>query len=91
MSEPDISPVELYLPVQARVRRVYVGQGVAFVPHPHINGAWVRTHPCVVEAACPVCNVPAGSLCLGRQKGFSATHHYMRANAASAKKKDGAT
>ena len=78
----DLQEVVLEHPVQ-RVKRVYFGPGVAFVPHPHLRGAWVRTHPCVVLVACPQCESPRGFLCLGSQ-GFGVTVHFKRVDAAKA-------
>jgi hypothetical protein len=77
----DLQEVVLEQPVQ-RVKRVYFGPSVAFVPHPHLRGAWVKTHPCVVLVSCPQCESPRGFLCLGSQ-GFGVTVHFRRVDAAA--------
>lgn len=77
----DLEEVILDRPVQ-RVKRVYFGPTVAFVPHPHLRGAWVKTHPCVVLVACPQCESPRGFLCLGAQ-GFGVSVHFKRVDAAA--------
>lgn len=87
MPEQDLVEVRLEQPAQ-KIKRVYLGPAVAFVPHPHLRGAWVRTHPCVVLVACPHCDSPRGFLCLGSQ-GFMVNVHFKRPWAARAFVKNG--
>jgi hypothetical protein len=77
MTALDVEAVELKKPLW-KVKRVYRGPGVAFIPHPHVHGAWVRVHPCVVESACPDCNAGVGELCTST-RGHTVAHHYKRA------------
>jgi hypothetical protein len=81
LPEQDLQEVRLEQPAQ-KIKRVYLGPAVAFVPHPHLRGAWVKTHPCVVLVSCPHCDSPKGFLCLGSQ-GFGVTVHYKRIHAAA--------
>lgn len=76
--ETELRSVELELPLQ-RVRRVYRGTNIAFVPHPHINGAWVRVATCVVDRACPDCSAPPAVLCTSTSGKYTVGHHYKRA------------
>lgn len=75
----DVEAVEMEPPLW-KVKRVYRGPSVAFIPHPHIHGAWVRVHPCVVDRACPHCKAGPGELCLSTVPGKRhVAHHYKRA------------
>lgn len=73
----DLKKVELEKAV-GKVKNVYFGAGVAFVPHPHIHGAWVKVHPCVVHNTCPHCEAMPGELCHSKL-GKTVLHHYRRA------------
>lgn len=59
------------------------GGPFAFVPHPHLAGLWVRTHPCVLTTDCPDCRQLAGNLCVNRDKSEmrSGTHWTRRRGA----------
>jgi hypothetical protein len=72
-----LETVELERPLQ-QVKKVYRGQGVAFIPHPHIRGAWVKVAPCVVDHACPSCNAPPGVLCTSTTGKYTVSHHFNR-------------
>lgn len=76
--EHDFESVKLDIPIQARIKTVYRGPSVAFVPHPHINGAWVKVATCVVDRACPHCGAPVGSLCISTTGKYTSAHHYKR-------------
>lgn len=73
----DLEAVRLERPLQ-QVKTVYRGPAVAFVPHPHIRGAWVRVAPCVVDSACSHCKVPAGTLCISTTGKYTVSHHWKR-------------
>ncbi len=45
-------------------RKAYIlSSTVAFVPHPHVPGFYVRTHAAVLLTACEVCGSKTGQLC----------------------------
>lgn len=77
VTHPDLRAIVLDLPL-GKVKRVYVGTGVAFVPHPHLEGAWCKVNPCVVRRACPLCKAVPGELCLSRTGKRTVGHHHRR-------------
>ena len=58
---------------------------IAFVP---AGGYWIRTHPCVMVVACPLCGAVVGEACFGKDyRGrtgdyYCAMTHYHRRRAA---------
>jgi hypothetical protein len=55
----------------------------AFVPHPEIRGAYVRTGVCVVQTACPQCKSPVGVPCQETfPYGYTVDTHHARRVAA---------
>lgn len=73
----DLEAVRLDNPLM-QVKTVFRGPGVAFIPHPHIRGAWVRVAPCVVDSACAHCNAPPGVLCTSTSGRYTVSHHWKR-------------
>lgn len=80
MTEKDFETVELDTPLR-NVKRIYVGGSVAFVPHPYINGAWMKTHP-DIAVACSHCSALPGELCVSTSGKRTGTIHYRRARSA---------
>jgi len=61
-----------------RSRRVYLIDGIAFVPHPCARvGLYVKTHACVAQVACPFCKAVIGerhtTRAAARRKGSRST------------------
>jgi len=67
-----------------RSRRVYLIDGIAFVPHPCARvGLYVKTHACVAQVACPFCKAVIGEPCRQHlRQGWSGSTHYARRRAA---------
>lgn len=55
---------------------VYVVADAAFVPHPLIEGAWMRVHVAVARAACPYaeCKSAIGVPCRGKRSYTNGAH-----------------
>lgn len=69
----------------ARRRHVYVVGGWAFLPHPEVRGAWLRTSDAVLLAGCRYCGARKGQPCRGKTpSGFTAGTHVDRRQRANA-------
>ncbi len=66
-----------------RKRHVYVVGDVAFVRHPLVRGAWLRTDAAVFVAGCSYCGAKRGELCRGATPSgrTSGTHSARRYSA----------
>jgi len=62
-----------------------VSQSIAFVPHPHLRGLWLKTHACVLLTACAFCEAKVGEPCRGK-KGIGSWTHASRRIAVGARK-----
>lgn len=58
---------------------VYVIDQHAFVPHPGLQGMWIRTHRSAAFARCPQCKAEIGEPCRGqRERRWLVEAHYTR-------------
>ena len=64
-----------------------VNSEIAFMPHPHLRGLWLRVHPCILFVPCE-CGAKAQKPCRGSEGGeISGTHWYRRKDYQEWKKK----
>ncbi len=72
-----------------RTNHVFLVGNHAFVKHPTIRGAWLRTDSSVFLVACDYCKAAKGALCRGATPGTvnSSTHSARRHDAAQWRKR----
>ncbi len=72
------------MPAPVKYRYVVSAPGgpYAFLPHPHLPGLWLRSHPSVLVAACALCKAAVGDPCVGGGGKVSGGTHYDRRHAA---------
>jgi len=63
-------------------RPTYAFGLVAFVPHPHLRGLYLKTHVCVDLVACSYCGAEIHEPCRNKRSGWVSSTHVSRRNAA---------
>ncbi len=60
---------------------VYVIDQHTFVPHPGLQGMWIRTHRSAAFVPCPQCGAVVGEPCRGvKERRWLVDVHYTRKN-----------